>query len=67
LQCCLAAGSASRLHLPGLEPDRAPIIGGGLAVLLALLELFEIDCLQPAKGALRNGLVFDLLDRQSGA
>jgi exopolyphosphatase/guanosine-5'-triphosphate,3'-diphosphate pyrophosphatase len=67
LQCCLAAGSASQLHLPGLEPDRAPIIGGGLAVLLALLDLFEIDCLQPAKGALRNGLVFDLLDRQGGA
>ncbi|MEY4752260.1 MAG: hypothetical protein RIQ60_4474 [Pseudomonadota bacterium] len=65
LQCCLQAGSAHDLHLAGLEPDRAPIIGGGLAVLLALLELFDIECLHPAKGALRNGLVYDLLERQT--
>jgi exopolyphosphatase/guanosine-5'-triphosphate,3'-diphosphate pyrophosphatase len=67
LTCCLQAGSAQALHLPGLELDRAPIIGGGLAVLLALLDLFDIERLQPAKGALRNGLVYDLLERRTAA
>ncbi|MEY4750428.1 MAG: hypothetical protein RIQ60_2642 [Pseudomonadota bacterium] len=64
-QACLQAGSADRLKLSGLKADRAPVLGGGIAILEALMELFQIAQLQPAKGALRQGLVFDLVERLS--
>jgi exopolyphosphatase / guanosine-5'-triphosphate,3'-diphosphate pyrophosphatase len=60
----LRAGSADKLKLPGLKEDRKAVIGGGIAILEALLESFEIDALIPAKGALRQGVLFDMLGRQ---
>jgi exopolyphosphatase / guanosine-5'-triphosphate,3'-diphosphate pyrophosphatase len=64
---CLKAGNARRLALPGLREDRKLILGGGLAILLALSTQFGVSCLRPAKGALRQGLVFDLHDRRCAA
>jgi exopolyphosphatase / guanosine-5'-triphosphate,3'-diphosphate pyrophosphatase len=60
----LVAQSASRLRLEGLKDDRRPVIGGGLSILRALFDLLEIDEMQPAAGALRQGALFDLLDRE---
>ena len=60
---CLQAGQADRLDLPGLKPDRKPIIAGGLAILYTLAAQFNIDVLQPAKGALRQGVIIDLHQR----
>ncbi|MFM2066116.1 MAG: hypothetical protein RLZZ584_1025 [Pseudomonadota bacterium] len=62
LHACLQAGRADRLQLAGLEHDRAIVIGGGLAVLRALFATFGIETLNPAKGALRHGLAFDLAE-----
>ena len=55
------AGRADKLHLSGLKEDRKAVIGGGLAVLLALFELLQIDELQIVSGALRLGVLQDLL------
>lgn len=63
IEQCLAAGDASRLNLPSLRDDRKPIIGGGLALLYTLLTHFGIRELMPAKGALRQGVIFDLHER----
>jgi len=63
----LAAGSADRVRIDGLRDDRKPVIGGGLAVLLAVFELLDIDTLAAADGALRHGALFDLLDREHAA
>jgi exopolyphosphatase/guanosine-5'-triphosphate,3'-diphosphate pyrophosphatase len=60
----LAARSADRVRLPGLKDDRRPVIGGGLAVLSALFDVLQIDALWPAEGALRQGVLYDLLDRE---
>ena len=60
---CIEAGSADRLDLPGLKPDRRPVLAGGLAILYTLAAHFQIDALQPAKGALRQGVIVDLHDR----
>ncbi len=60
----LQARSADRLRLPGLKEDRRPVIGGGLSVLCAVFDLLEIDRLQTAQGALRHGVLYDLLDRE---
>ena len=60
----LAARSADRARLEGLKDDRRPVIGGGLSVLRAVFDLLEIDEMHPADGALRHGVLYDLLDRE---
>ncbi|HEX7891088.1 MAG TPA: exopolyphosphatase, partial [Ramlibacter sp.] len=60
----LQARSADRVRLPGLKDDRRPVIGGGVSVLRAVFSLLGIERMQAAQGALRHGLLFDLLDRE---
>ncbi len=60
----LTARHADKVRLEGLKDDRRPVIGGGLSVLLALFDLLEIDTLHVAQGALRHGVLYDLLDRE---
>lgn len=60
---CLAASHQDRLQLPGLKDDRRPVVAGGLCILYTLLTQFSIDELQPTKGALRQGVIFDLAER----
>ena len=63
----IKAGNAESLKLDGIKEDRRPVIGGGLAILCALFELLDIDELQAAQGALRQGALYDLLDRDEHA
>lgn len=63
MSLCLKAGRADRLALPGLKDDRRAVIGGGLSILYTLVTQFGIERLQPAKGALRQGVIFDLDER----
>jgi exopolyphosphatase/guanosine-5'-triphosphate,3'-diphosphate pyrophosphatase len=59
----LEAGKVSRIKLEGLNPKRVPHIAGGAAVLSALLSSLGIERLRRADGALREGLVHDLIGR----
>ena len=59
------AGNVDALRLEGLKDDRRPVLGGGLAVLRALFDLFGITVMLPAQGALRQGALYDLIDRES--
>lgn len=67
IAACLQAGHESRLDLPGLKPDRKPVLPGGLAILYTLAMHFGIDRLNPARGALRQGVIFDLDERLAAA
>lgn len=60
---CLKAGDATRLRLPGLATDRQDILPGGLAILVELFDMLGIETLRVAEGALREGLLYDLLGR----
>ena len=60
----LRAQHADRVRLDGLKDDRRPVIGGGVSVLLAIFDLLDIDEMHVAQGALRQGVVYDLLDRE---
>lgn len=60
---CIAAGRVDRLDLPGLKEDRRAVIAGGIAILYTLAAHFGIEALQPARGALRQGVIFDLDER----
>jgi exopolyphosphatase/guanosine-5'-triphosphate,3'-diphosphate pyrophosphatase len=53
----------SEIKLAGLSDDRKPVIGGGLAVLIAAFELLDIKRMQVSAGALREGLILDKLGR----
>ncbi|MCI0651425.1 MAG: exopolyphosphatase [Planctomycetes bacterium] len=57
------AGNSDAVSLPELKDDRRPVLAGGLAILLAVFEGFEIDRMISASGALREGLLFDLTER----
>jgi exopolyphosphatase / guanosine-5'-triphosphate,3'-diphosphate pyrophosphatase len=58
------ARSADRVRLPALKDDRRPVLGGGLSVLRAVFSLLDIERMQPAEGALRHGVLYDMLDRE---
>lgn len=58
-----AAGQVPALELPGLTPDRAPVLAGGIAILSAVVDALEVDRMAASPGALREGLLFDLLGR----
>lgn len=60
----LQARSADRVRLAGLKDDRRPVIGGGLSVLRAVFDLLGIERMHTAQGALRHGVLYDLLDRE---
>jgi len=61
----IKSGHVDTLRLDGLKDDRRAVLGGGLSVLRAVFELFAIKEMLPAQGALRQGALYDLIDRES--
>ncbi|MBA4193478.1 MAG: exopolyphosphatase [Hydrogenophaga sp.] len=61
----IRAGNVDALKLDGLKDDRRPVIAGGVAVLRAIFDLFDIQQMLPAQGALRQGALYDLIDRET--
>ncbi|HEY0939966.1 MAG TPA: exopolyphosphatase [Steroidobacter sp.] len=59
----LRAGDLSKLRLPGLAEERVPVFPGGLAILAELLSVLDIKTMKVAEGALREGLLYDLVGR----
>lgn len=59
----VATGRMERLALPGLSAERVPIFPGGVAILSAVFEALKIDHMEVADGALREGLLYDLVGR----
>ena len=60
----IKAQSADRLRLDGMKDDRRAVIGGGVSVLRAVFDLLGIEQMEAAQGALRHGVLYDLLDRE---
>jgi len=50
-------------ELPGIKLDRADVLPGGLAIMSALFDELNIDTMQTGDGALRLGVLYDLLGR----
>jgi exopolyphosphatase/guanosine-5'-triphosphate,3'-diphosphate pyrophosphatase len=55
--------SVSDISLQGLSDRRAQVWPGGLSILAELLRVLNIGDLQVSDGALREGLLYDLLGR----
>ena len=59
----LHAGDVGRLTLQGLRADRLPVLPGGLAIMLAVFREFNLERMTFSEGALRLGVLYDLLGR----
>ena len=59
----IGAGHFSRLALEGINPDRAPVLPGGFAIMAAALAELSVPRINPVGGALRLGVLYDLLGR----
>ena len=49
--------------MPEVTAERAPVFPGGLAILAELFEALEIEQMRVADGALREGLLYDMIGR----
>lgn len=56
-------GDSELLRLEGLSRERAAILPGGVVILLAVFEGLGIDKMIVSDGALREGLIYDLIGR----
>ncbi|MBL8265747.1 exopolyphosphatase [Steroidobacter sp.] len=63
LEQLLRAGDLSKLRLPGLAEDRLAVFPGGLAIIAEILSVLDIKSMKVADGALREGLLYDLVGR----
>lgn len=59
----LAAGDFRKLALAGLREDRVPVVAGGVAIMSGIFDELSIQRMTVAEGALRQGVLWDLLGR----
>ncbi|HET9123060.1 MAG TPA: Ppx/GppA phosphatase family protein, partial [Acidiferrobacteraceae bacterium] len=52
-----------QLRALGLRPERAAVLPGGLAILTAAFDAFNLEEMEVAEGALREGVLYDLWGR----
>jgi exopolyphosphatase/guanosine-5'-triphosphate,3'-diphosphate pyrophosphatase len=60
------SGHVDNIDLPGLPANRAPVVIGGLCVLMAAFRELKIDTMQASDGALREGLINDMIESAKG-
>lgn len=59
----LKIGDMSRFDLPGMKPDRMAVLSGGFVIMYGVFCELGIEIMHPALGALREGVLYDLLGR----
>ena len=50
-------------RIPGLRPNRAPVLPGGVAIMIAAFDALGLESMKVSEGALRHGVLYDLLGR----
>ena len=50
-------------RIAGLRPNRAPVLPGGLAIMIAAFDALGLESVKVSEGALRHGVLYDLLGR----
>ncbi len=59
----LKAGDVGKLEFPGLRPDRILLLPGGFAIMSAIFAELKIPRMNLATGAMRQGILYDMLGR----
>jgi exopolyphosphatase/guanosine-5'-triphosphate,3'-diphosphate pyrophosphatase len=63
---CIESDSIQQLNVDGLSETRRAIFPSGLAILISIFELLEISEMNISGGALREGLIYGMLDSMQG-
>ena len=50
-------------RIAGLRPNRAPVLPGGLAIMVAVFDALGLQAMKVSEAALRHGVLYDLLGR----
>lgn len=61
----LRAKHTDKIRLLGLKEERKAVIAGGLSIMLGVFNFLNIETLHVANGALRHGLLYDMLARDN--
>lgn len=61
----IRSGRVIPSELPGIKLERADVLPGGLAIMSALFDELGIDQMHTGEGALRVGVLYDLLGRDA--
>lgn len=61
-QQCIDCAAINNLNIEGLEESRKAIFPSGLAILISLFEQLNIKHMNISGGALREGLIYGMLD-----
>ena len=56
-------GEVDKIDFEGIKPDRRTIFPAGLAILEAIFDALELQRMDHCDGALREGVLYDLLGR----
>lgn len=64
-QRLIKMGTVDRAELAGIKHDRSSVLPGGLAIMSAVFDELQIERMQTADGALRLGVLYDLLGRDA--
>ncbi len=60
-QSLIECKSIDNIEISGLRVDRKAVLASGLGILIALFNCLKIESLQLSSGALREGLLFELV------
>ncbi len=60
----IAFGHVGKIDMPGLRPDRAATVIGGLAILIGVVHELGISQIEPIEAGLRVGVMWDLYLRE---
>jgi len=61
----IAAKTIQNIQINGLTSERTPVIASGLSILIALFQCLGLKELQLSSGALREGLLYEMLPRNT--
>lgn len=58
-------GRLDKVSMEGLKEDRAKVFPAGIAILCAIFEAFDLERMRYSDGALREGVLYDLIGRNT--
>ena len=56
-------GEIDKIEIAGVKPERSAILPAGLAIIEAIFDALDLEQIAPCDGALREGVLYDLLGR----
>lgn len=63
MESLIAIGDSALINFAGLSERRKPVFASGVAILCGIFEALNLDKIDVSEGALREGLLYDLIGR----